>query len=239
MTYVLSDIHGNLEAFHSILDKIKLNPDDNLYILGDVIDRMPYGIQILKEIMDMTNTYMLLGNHEYMMLRALGEPYDGKDDIKDKEIEELKMLWYYNGGKVTEDAFNALSSEQQKQIINYLKSLPLNYKLVVNGKAFLLVHAAPEELYELVGDKNYKNKTAYCVWNRDDIAIMSKIKNITTIFGHTPTSYYQKTNPLSIFRHKSIIGIDCGAYTANNENKYGVKGRLACLCLENDMEFYS
>lgn len=101
MTYVLSDIHGNLKAFHSILNQINLKPEDSIYILGDVIDRQPYGIQILKEIMNMTNAHMLLGNHEYMMMRVLGVPYDGISDIEGENIEELKMLWHYNGGDVT------------------------------------------------------------------------------------------------------------------------------------------
>ena len=35
MTYVLSDIHGNMENFKSILKQIDLQPDDTLYILGD------------------------------------------------------------------------------------------------------------------------------------------------------------------------------------------------------------
>lgn len=39
-----------------------------LYVLGDVIDRFPDGIEILQELMAMPNVKMLLGNHEYMML---------------------------------------------------------------------------------------------------------------------------------------------------------------------------
>lgn len=63
MIYVLSDIHGNKENFDSVLEKISLQPEDSLYILGDVIDRNPYGIQLLQQIMKMGNAHMLLGNH--------------------------------------------------------------------------------------------------------------------------------------------------------------------------------
>ena len=44
MTYVMADIHGNLERFNSIMKQIRLKDDDTLYILGDVIDRFPDGI---------------------------------------------------------------------------------------------------------------------------------------------------------------------------------------------------
>ena len=41
MVYALSDIHGNKENFDKILNKIKLRPEDSLYILGDVVDVFP------------------------------------------------------------------------------------------------------------------------------------------------------------------------------------------------------
>ncbi len=62
MTYVLSDIHGNLRRFESILKQINLQPDDTLYILGDVVDRYPHGVKILRQIMKMPNVKMLIGN---------------------------------------------------------------------------------------------------------------------------------------------------------------------------------
>lgn len=55
-TYVMSDIHGNSRRFQSILDQIKLQPEDTLYILGDVIDRFPDGIRILRQLMSMNTS---------------------------------------------------------------------------------------------------------------------------------------------------------------------------------------
>ena len=50
MIYVLSDIHGNLRRFESIMNQINFQPDDTLYILGDIVDRNPDGIKILRKI---------------------------------------------------------------------------------------------------------------------------------------------------------------------------------------------
>ncbi len=72
----MSDIHGNLERFESIMNQINLRDEDTLYVLGDVIDRYPYGIEILRKIMKMPNVKMILGNHEYMMLNAIGHCND-------------------------------------------------------------------------------------------------------------------------------------------------------------------
>ena len=49
MIYVMSDIHGNSRRFNSIMKQINLQPEDTLYILGDVIDRYPDGIKILRQ----------------------------------------------------------------------------------------------------------------------------------------------------------------------------------------------
>ena len=76
MIYVLSDIHGDMDAFDSILSQIQLGEDDHLYIIGDVIDRGPHSIELLQRIRKMRNTTMLLGNHEYMMTDRLRHPED-------------------------------------------------------------------------------------------------------------------------------------------------------------------
>ena len=148
MTYVLSDIHGNMRRFHSILRQIDLKSEDTLYILGDVIDRHPHGIKILREIMAMPNAKMLLGNHEYMMLRAIGEPYDGPEDIRGREPDELLRLWYRNGGDATHHFWKHTRLVVRAEILDYLKSLPLNIDVVVDGTPYKLVHAAALDRYE-------------------------------------------------------------------------------------------
>ena len=60
MIYVLSDIHGQKRRFESIMKQINLQPEDTLYVLGDVIDRNPDGIKILRKLMAMPNVKMLL-----------------------------------------------------------------------------------------------------------------------------------------------------------------------------------
>ena len=102
MTYVLSDIHGNLRRFESIMAQINLQPDDTLYVLGDVIDRYPDGIKILRRIMQMPNAKMLIGNHEYMMLKAIGHCKDAAEEKENTNWRQRK-IWYRNGGMVTHE----------------------------------------------------------------------------------------------------------------------------------------
>lgn len=65
-TYVISDIHGNYKKYKRLLEMIDFKDKDTLYVLGDVIDRGPEGIKVLKDMMSQPNVIPILGNHEFM-----------------------------------------------------------------------------------------------------------------------------------------------------------------------------
>lgn len=56
-TYVMADIHGEIDRYHAMLDLINFSADDQLYIIGDIIDRGSEGLTILQEIMDKGNVH--------------------------------------------------------------------------------------------------------------------------------------------------------------------------------------
>ena len=49
MIYCMSDIHGELDRWQKMLELIRFSHDDTLYVLGDVIDRKPHGLEILRD----------------------------------------------------------------------------------------------------------------------------------------------------------------------------------------------
>lgn len=229
MIYVLSDIHGNLRRFNAMLTQLQLQENDTLYILGDVIDRHRDGIPILRKIMSMPNAKMLLGNHEYMMLRALGQPYDPGQIC---DIESCTALWYRNGGKATHDHWKHIRKQLRSQIISYLHSLPLNIDLNIDGRLFKLVHGAPVQWYD--GSTRYRDPTYYAVWKRLDSADPAP-EDYTMIFGHSTTHHYQPECPMRIYYGENCIGIDCGS----GYPEEAPMGRLACLRLDDMKEFYA
>lgn len=244
MKYVLSDIHGNLDNWKSIMEQIKLTSDDELYVLGDVIDRYPYGIQILQEIMSKDNIHMLLGNHEHMMLDALGFPYDQKmpniPKTDPRDSQEKRALWYMNGGDVTHRAFTKLSSDEQRELIDYLLSLPLNIAVEIEDRLYRLCHATIEEMYDLVELREGESKASFCTWDRETIMLLADIEGAKIVFGHTPTFNFQpEKNPLEVLRYGNLIGIDCGSGWPNTSKSFQCEGRLACLRLDDEAEFYS
>ncbi len=232
----MSDIHGNTRRFNSILAQIDLQPEDKLYVLGDVIDRHGDGIRILRRLMAMPNAYVLLGNHEYMMLRALGEPYEPDDDLS--RIEEYRFHWYRNGGNVTHNYWKRIRKTLRAEVLAYMKSLPLNLSVQVGGRKFRLVHGSLPENFDTENGK-YKTPIHYAVWKRLEKGDRPA-EGETVVFGHTPAKYYQSTNPLRIYHGDGCIGIDCGSgYPDRPEEIYDLQGRLACLRLDDMQEFYS
>lgn len=237
MKYVLSDIHGNLNNWDSILGQISLGSDDELYVLGDVIDRYPHGIRILQQIMSMENARMLLGNHEYMMLEALGCPYDGGRADK----TEAAGLWHHNGGRATEEGFYRLAKDEQGEIIDYLQSLPLNMDVDADGAKYRLCHATLEELYDCaVFSFAEPGRTHFTVWDRKHIGALKDVQGAKVIFGHTPTINLQpEKDPLEIYEDGNAVGIDCGSGFPAPTEDFPYKGRLACLRLDDGRVFYS
>lgn len=232
MIYVISDIHGNQRRFDSVMKKINLQPEDTLYVLGDVIDRHRGGIRILRRIMAMPNAKMLLGNHEYMMLRALGRPYD--DYVGGPESV---AHWYRNGGKVTHDHLKRIRKTLREEIVQYLQSLPLNIDVEVNGVRYKLVHGAAVEAYDY--DPKYRNRIHFAVWKR--LHVNEEVsEGEFLIFGHTPTVHYQQNVPMEVWKSGRLIGIDCGSgYSENEADPDSKYGRLACLRLDDGKVFYS
>ena len=235
MTYVLSDIHGNERRFNSILKQINLQSEDTLYVLGDVIDRHPGGIRLLRRIMAMPNAKMLLGNHEYMMLKALGYPYDPYDPTSELIREDATEHWYRNGGKVTHDHWKHIRKSLRQEIIQYLLDLPLNIDVEVNGKPYKLVHGAPmDEYLNYPGTPSAIHFAVWKRWRRYD----TFSGDFTMIFGHTPTKHYQEDVPMKLWYGHRMIGIDCGSGSPE-EGPDSEYGRLACLRLDDGQVFYS
>lgn len=227
-TYVMSDIHGNAERFNSIINQIELKPEDSLYVLGDVIDRYPDGIRILRLLMSLPNVKLLLGNHEYMMLEALDYHADSPPDPWDPWGKSKYIrVWYANGGEVTHEYLKHLRKTVRAEIFEYLKSLPLNIEIEVGGIQYLLVHGGIVH-HILQPDSTYE-----AVWQR--IKSSDKMpEGKTVIFGHTPTLHYQNEVPMRIWHGTHMIGIDCGSGSG-----FPGEGRLACLRLDDMKEFYS
>ncbi len=71
----ISDIHGCSQTFEALLTKINLQKEDQLFLLGDYINRGPDSLRVIKKILSLIDqdfqVYCLRGNHEQMVLDVM------------------------------------------------------------------------------------------------------------------------------------------------------------------------
>ena len=241
MHYVMSDIHGQYEMYKKMLDKIQLTDSDQLYIIGDAVDRGPESIRLLIDIMSRGNVTFLIGNHEHMMYKA----------VADNDWNAMSD-WMYNGGETTIEQFEQLDKKTQSQVLEWLASCPLVIpNISVNSRNYYLAHAChtlydEKELllYKDAGEQNIEQ----VVWSREYRRpnrifqgykfkwLYGKNPKTTLIIGHTPVqkcSYgiVKNTGHGRISRSCSghLINIDCGCAMGRT---------LGCLRLEDGKEYY-
>ena len=57
MTYVMSDLHGHYQKYLQMLDMIRFSDADDLYILGDAVDRGPGSAELLRDMSMRMNVF--------------------------------------------------------------------------------------------------------------------------------------------------------------------------------------
>lgn len=225
MIYAVSDLHGCFEKYQKLLKIINLRDEDTLYVLGDVVDRGEYSMEIIKDIAKRKNVIALKGNHDHtaaVLLRLFG--FSDKAE-KSGELKKAFDLWLSDGGEVTYKSFLLLDDAEKQFILEFLDSLRLKKALTVGSRKFFLAHTVPSKdkmihpdrivaSDYIIGEPEYE-KTYF-----NDTIIVT---------GHTPTSFIDPSYEGRIWRGNNHIAIDCGAVFGNP---------LGCLCLDTLEEIY-
>ena len=134
--YIVSDIHGE---YDNLIFQLENNKDiqfnfkkDRLFCVGDLIDRGSKSFECLK-LLNEKWFFSILGNHEIDMMQYYYNNHISKKTLQSNEG------WIKNGGKW----FFELTSEEQDEVYNLCKSLPLFIEIETkfNNKKIGLNHA--------------------------------------------------------------------------------------------------
>ena len=130
-TYVTSDAHGHVRALDHALELAAPGADDTVYVLGDMIDRGPDPVGVLRLVRGLPGARVLMGNHERMMLDTL---------LSDASAEDT-LIWEMNGGTTTATGLDVLPREEYLELIDWIANLPLAFADTVAGRTYLFSHA--------------------------------------------------------------------------------------------------
>ncbi len=128
--YVTSDAHGHARALDRALELASPGADDEVVVLGDMIDRGPDPLGVIRIVRSIPGVRVLRGNHEEMLLDSIG-PGGAM----------LDFTWMLNGGSTTARDLDALPREELLDIVEWISGLPLHHVAEARGRSWILVHA--------------------------------------------------------------------------------------------------
>jgi serine/threonine protein phosphatase 1 len=188
MIYCIADVHGCYSLFRQAVDYLK--EGDKLYVLGDILDRGPHGIKILRDIMKDERIELIMGNHELIFLDAIDE----EQSLDDMNLS-LQTL-FINGGEKTLIEFRTFNTIEQKKMKEYLKNLEYCSIISLENKNIFLAHDNwPYPLTFKRENLFWRTEKCDVCWNRikkDDIVWPEEVDDWYQIHGHTPvgTKYF-------------------------------------------------
>lgn len=144
--YVTSDAHGHVRALDEVLEQVSLGADDELCVLGDLIDRGPDPLGVVSLVRSLPRAHVLLGNHEDLMMFAIsrtGAPKDGAFDLSGLDRDDFTdwLNWMQNGGAATSEQLERLSAEEYVDFMSWVAGLPLYATVTAGGRTYALCHA--------------------------------------------------------------------------------------------------
>jgi serine/threonine protein phosphatase 1 len=214
--WVIPDIHGCCNTLKALIDEqIKPTRYDELYFLGDYIDRGPDSKGVIDYIRllqkeEYTIT-ALRGNHEEFMVDLYDSEMKSRNSWFFRYSVQKRKAWKAIGGKETLKSFGVSKvTEIPLEYIDWMRTLGYYVKL----DDFILVHAG----------LNFDNEdpfedTKTMLWTREYKIDPVKIGNRRIIHGHVPLNTELIHLHLNSNSYK-FIDLDNGPYI-NGKSGFG------------------
>lgn len=217
--FVIGDVHGCARTLRSLVEKVlQLGRDDELYLVGDLIDRGPDSKGVLDFISELRrqgfSVMSVKGNHEEMCLRA------------SNDLLSLEM-WLMNGGKATLDSFfKEAPDEIPREYRTFLELLP-NFILLDD---FIIVHAALN--FHL---SNPFSDTEAMLWQRQCMVERNKIGGRRLVSGHTAVTKEQLE--ASVETDRIMIDNGCVFKRAGLGSLAALELNSMCVSYQENIDF--
>ncbi len=190
---IIGDVHGHYKGLMTLLEAIAPSANDQVYFLGDLIDRGPQSSQVVAFVKQ-SSYQCLLGNHEQMLLNVLAS---------NGNSSEVQQAWLYNGGYATVNSYKEATIP--KEHLEWMQKLPTHLDL---GDIWL-AHAGVDPRLPV------EEQTAeQLCWVRNEFHSIPQpyFANKLIIIGHSITFTLPGVTPGKLAQGEGWLDIDTGAY---------------------------
>lgn len=205
--WIIPDIHGCAKTLKTLLENLlKISKEDELFFLGDYIDRGPNGKGVLDYLMGLQASgqkiHCLKGNHEEYCIKAWEN-----DQTFHLFKPSVQKLWESVGAKETYKSFGGKRPRDiPEQYIDWMRKLDYYYEL----EQYILVHAGMnfkaknpfEDYHSMVSLRSFKVDFAQTGGRR-------------IIHGHIPVDYSFIDLVISQPKGYDFIALDNGVFCAD------------------------
>ncbi|WP_187263469.1 metallophosphoesterase [Pontibacter beigongshangensis] len=209
--YALTDIHGCASTLKAMVtQQLRLRKDDELYILGDLVNKGPDSKGVIDYIIHLRKQHYQLkclrGNHDQMLLQAART---GESALKLPQEEKEMLLTNFGIKDIT---------HLPDRYFNFLGSLPFYLEL----PDYFLVHAG----FDFKHDDIFRDTDA--MMNIRNYKVdWSKVSNKRLLHGHTPTALHAIKK--AVAHEEPQINLDAGCVYYKN----AAFGNLVALDLDS------
>ena len=223
----VSDIHGNLPYFKDVLDKVGFDGKDELFIVGDFLEKGSDSLGTLRYIMELSkrgNVHTVCGNCDdwFGIFRAPSEA----DEWTLRYLLRKKsgLLWEMcNECGIDPFEISSLNDCKKELFMSFLEEWRFLSALphAIETENFVFAHAS------MVPGKRLDEHTVDELVRCDYFLNTGRRFDKWVIVGHTPVMLYRKgivcADPI-IDREKKIVSIDGGCVLKDD-------GQLNCLII--------
>ncbi|MCU0525623.1 MAG: fructose-bisphosphatase class III [Elainella sp. Prado103] len=189
----IGDVHGHYDGLVRLMEAIAPGATDQVYFVGDLIDRGPKSAQVVQFVRE-NHFQCVLGNHEQLLLGA----FPGS-----KVSHVALQAWLNSGGEPTVASYSKL--ETLLENLNWIRTLPTYLDL----DDVWLVHAGVHPKLPISEQTTHE----FC-WIREEFHSSPQpyFPGKLIIIGHTITFTLPGVPPGALAQGQGWLDIDTGAY---------------------------
>lgn len=224
--WAVGDVHGHAKTLeHLVLQEMQLQKEDQLILLGDLVDRGPDAKGVFDFIFHLKEegfqVHCVRGNHDDLMLDSWIESLhrSRKGIWIFKGPAPITANWLAMGGDETLMSFDVKRADHiDEKYAQFLEEMPH----FIASEKHLFVHAG----FDFSLDSIYENVEAM-MWIRDYKVDLEKTQEKIIVHGHTPVSR-ELIESCIYDKREGFIPLDNGIYLSESG-----KGKLVAHCINS------